>query len=58
MTEAERRAKDKYDKAHTVGVYLKFNLKTDKDIVQKLESVGNKQGFIKKLIRLHIEDSE
>jgi hypothetical protein len=30
---------------------LKLNLKTDADILEKLESVGNRQGYIKELIR-------
>ena len=43
-----------YDKANTIGVYLKLNKKTDADIILALESVGNKQGFIKGLIRREI----
>lgn len=51
MTPAQKRAKEKYDKQNTTQVKLKLNLKTDKDIIEKLESVGNKQGYIKRLIR-------
>lgn len=51
QTEAQRRAKDKYDAANTMQVKLKLNTKTDADIIAKLESVGNKQGYIKELIR-------
>ena len=47
--------KDKWDKAHTVQVKLKLNKNTDKDILQKLQAVGNKQGYIKGLIRKDIE---
>jgi hypothetical protein len=51
QTEAQRRASEKYDAKNTVQVKLKLNSKTDADIIEKLESVGNKQGFIKELIR-------
>lgn len=54
-TEAERRATKKYDKAHTRQFTLKFNLKTDKDILEKLDSVENKQGYVKALIRADID---
>ena len=39
-----------YDKANTIGVYLKLNKKTDADIIAALEGC-NKQGYIKALIR-------
>lgn len=51
MTPAEKRAKDKYDKVNTKQVKLKLNVKTDADIIEALELSGNKQGYIKKLIR-------
>ena len=41
----------KYDDANTKKVSLKLNLNTDKDVLQKLDSVPNKQGYIKELIR-------
>lgn len=44
----------KYDAANTTGVYLKLNLKTDSDILEKLSSVPNRQGYIKQLIRQDI----
>lgn len=40
-----------YDAANTTQVKMKLNLKTDADILKKLEEVGNKQGYIKALIR-------
>ena len=51
MTPAQKRAKEKYDKANTSQLKLKLNLKTDKDIIEALERSGNKQGYIKRLIR-------
>ena len=44
-------SKAKYDSIHCTGVYLKLNLSTDKDILEKLASVPNRQGYIKQLIR-------
>lgn len=56
-TEARTKANAKYDAANTKGVYLKFNIKTDADILAKLENVGNVQGYIKSLIRADIANS-
>ena len=47
-------SKAKYDSTHCTGVYLKLNLSTDKDILEKLSSVPNRQGYIKSLIRQDI----
>lgn len=44
----------KYDKNNTVRMSIKLNKNTDKDILDKLEKVGNKQGYIKELIRRDI----
>jgi uncharacterized protein (DUF4415 family) len=51
MTPAEKRTKEKYDSKNTVQIKLKLNLKTDKDILEALKRSGNKQGYIKRLIR-------
>lgn len=53
-TEAQKRARIKYDKLNTTQVKLKLNNNTDDDILQKLENVPNKQGYIKNLIRQDI----
>ena len=45
----------RYDKANTKALYVKLNLKYDADILERLEEVGNKQGYIKKLVRDDIE---
>jgi len=55
VSEAQSKAQVKYDKANTTQIRMKLNLKTDADILAKLESVGNKQGYIKALIRADIE---
>lgn len=50
-SEAMLRAIAKYNKTHKRSICLKFHLKYDADILQRLDSVGNKQGYIKELIR-------
>lgn len=45
------KATNKYNVKHTVQIPMRFNKKTDSDILEKLETVGNKQGYIKQLIR-------
>jgi len=41
----------RYDAENTRQIKMKLNLKTDADILAKLDSVPNKQGYIKALIR-------
>ena len=53
-TKAQFKASAKYDKANTKGIYLKLNKITDADIISFLDTINNKQGFIKNLIRDYI----
>ena len=53
-TEAQRKASAKYDRNHTRSIMFKFNTTNDADILAKLDQVGNKQGYIKSLIRENI----
>lgn len=48
------KAKARYDADHTKQIKLKLNLKHDADIIEKLNSVGHKQTYIKALIRADI----
>ena len=50
-TAAQLRAQAKYDRANTKQVILKLNKGTDADILARLASVDNVQGYIKRLIR-------
>lgn len=43
-----------YDKNNTVQVIMKLNKNTDGDIIQFLNKCNNKQGLIKRLIRIYI----
>lgn len=45
----------RYDAANTVQIKMKLNKKLDSDILEQLEKVGNKQGYIKALIRADIK---
>lgn len=53
-TEAQKRARLKYEGKMTRQVKMKLNLGTDADVIKKLDSVPNKQGYIKDLIRKDI----
>lgn len=57
VSKSKVKANAKYDKAHTTGLYLKLNKKTDADILEKLSSVPNTQGYVKQLIRADIAGS-
>lgn len=48
-------SQNKYDANNTRKFGLKLNKKTDKEIIEKLESVDSIQGYIKSLIRADIE---
>ena len=50
-TQAQKEASARYDAKNTVQIKLKLNKKTDADILEWLDGCGNKQGFIKDLIR-------
>lgn len=54
-TKAQLRAGYKYDKANTRQVHLKLNIRTDEDVLDKLDSVPSKQGYIKELIRADLK---
>ncbi len=57
-SKAQLKAQQKYDSVNTVHIALKLNRKTDADILDKLEAVANKQGYIKDLIRDDIKREE
>lgn len=57
-TDARRKANAKYDAAHTTQIVLKLNNGTDADILEKLNEVPNRQGYIKNLIRKDLERDE
>ena len=46
-----------YNREHTVTILLRFNKKTDKDILAKMSTVGNKVAYVKRLIRADLKRS-
>ena len=55
QSQAQLKAKEKYNKTKTVTYCLRLNKNTDKDIIEVLNSVGSKTGYIKELIRIDIQ---
>ncbi|MBQ1779315.1 MAG: hypothetical protein IIZ93_14265 [Acidaminococcaceae bacterium] len=55
LTDAKRRAIQKYDASNTKQIHLKLNIKTDADILAQLEKQSSVQGYIKNLIRKDLE---
>ena len=51
VSDAQKKASARYDLKNTVQIKLKLNKQSDKDVLDKLEEVDNKQGYIKGLIR-------
>lgn len=51
VSQAKKDANARYDKGNTRQIKIKLNEKTDKDILNRLDAVKNKQGYIKALIR-------
>lgn len=54
-SKAQQKASAKYDNAHTRQVKLKLNLTNDADILAKLDTIENRQGYIKQLIRKDLQ---
>lgn len=53
-TESQIRASIRYNKENTVQISLKLNRSTDADLIDSLNRIANKQGYIKELIRRDI----
>lgn len=58
MSEKKTTAKERYDARTAVRICLKLNKGTDADVLQRLEEVPSKQGYIKSLIRADIAKNE
>lgn len=57
-SKSQLEAQARYDAKSTKQVKMKLNLNTDADIIQKLASISNIQGYIKDLIRADIKKIE
>lgn len=60
MADLERREtpQERYDRKNRVPFVMRLNKKTDGDILKKLETVPNKTGYVKQLIRADIAREE
>lgn len=54
-SEAQKKADTKYKATKTTKLNIELNKTTDADIINKLEKVPNKTGYIKALIRNNIK---
>jgi len=54
IPEANKRASAKYQSNHLKRLPINLNDRTDADIIAYLETIPNKQGYIKALIRADI----
>ena len=50
-TEAQNRAKNKYNKANYKRINISLSITADKDIIEFMKVVPNKNEFIKRIIR-------
>lgn len=56
-TQTQIDASNKFNKENTLCVLLRLNFSTDRDVIQKLESVPSKMGYIKELIRKDMREN-
>ena len=54
MSEAQKKAATKWETEKTTQIKFKFHNDHDADILKRLNEVGNKQGYVKYLIRQDI----
>ena len=51
ITDAAKRANDKYKKANVVSVLVQFNKRTETELTEYVRALPNKMGYIKNLIK-------
>ena len=49
-------ASNKYNKENTIAYCIRLNRKTDADLIDFMESLDNKTGFVKECIRTCIQE--
>ena len=55
MTKKETERVNEWSKTNTKGYYFKLNIEKDADLISWLETISNKQGYIKLLIASDME---
>lgn len=58
MSDSKYSAQTAWNAANTTRVAIKLNNNTDRDIISYLDSLDNKQGYIKELIRADMARKE
>ena len=58
MPEREKTAQERWLKANSVNLNIRLMIRTEQDIIERLDEVGNKAGYIKRLIREDIARQE
>lgn len=58
MSKAQIKAANKFNKEKTKCIQIRLNKNTDADILEQLEKVPSKMGYIKQLIRNDINRPE
>jgi len=51
MPKSNTISQKKYDATNCRFYHMKFNLKTDADVIRKLDSVPSKQDYVRQLVR-------
>lgn len=57
VTEAQKRAKKKYDTLRTTQIVMRLRLNQDADVIQRLDEVPNKTEFVRELVRRDIREN-
>lgn len=57
VSEAQKRAKKRYDRLRTKQYVMRLRIGADADVIEKLDSVPSKTEFIRELVRRDIRES-
>ena len=57
MPKKQETPQTKYNRENLITITLRLYKKTDVDVLNKLDSVPNKQGYIKQLVRQDIANT-
>ena len=58
MAERKETPQDRWNRKNTRSIAIRFMLSTEKDLLDKLDKVPNKAGYIKQLIREDIDKNK
>ena len=56
VSEAQKRAKKKYDSLRTKQYVMRLRIGADADVIEKLDSVPSKTEYIRELVRRDIKE--